>query len=146
MAEQNKIRKTQFASRMRKEMYPLVTCFTEEHSDIIFAEFPGNLKIDLAVAREIVANRLDFTKNTKHYVILDASNVREISSEAKEYMKRPDTGQKNILGIAFIATNPLSTLFANIFIKTQKNFQAKFFSNKDDALDWIIEQRRKNKS
>jgi hypothetical protein len=126
--------------------YPLVTCSTETHSDIIFAEFPGNLKIDLAVAKEIVANRLDFAKNKKHYVVLDASNVREITPEAKEYMQRPDTGQKDILGIAFIATNPVSALFANIFIKTQKDFQAKFFSKKKDAFDWIIEHRQKANS
>ena len=123
--------------------FPLVTCYSEQNSDIIFAEFSNNLKINLVVAREIVANRLDFAKNKEHYVVLDVSNVREISTEAKEYMQRPDTGQKNILGIAFIATNPVSALFANIFIKTQKDFPAKFFSNKDDAFDWIIEYREK---
>ncbi|HMI66385.1 MAG TPA: hypothetical protein VK517_10135, partial [Cyclobacteriaceae bacterium] len=88
---------------------------------------------------------LDFLKDEKHYVIIDVSNVREITLEAKEYMQRPDPGQKNILGAAFVGTNPLSVLFANIFVKTRKTFQAKFFSNKVDAFDWIIEQRRKNK-
>ena len=52
----------------------------------------------------------------------------------------------NILGAAFIATNPVSALFANIFIKTQKDFQAKFFSNKEDAFDWIIACREKVRS
>jgi hypothetical protein len=127
---------------MTIKKYPLVTCKTEKYSDIIFADFASNLKIDLEVAREIVANRLDFAKNKKHYVILDVSNVRDISTEAKEYMQQPNTGQKNILGIAFIASNPVSTLFANIFIKTQKDFQAKFFSDKEDAFDWIVEKRR----
>jgi hypothetical protein len=123
--------------------YPLVTCSSDLNSDIIFAEFQNNLKIDLMVAREIVANRLDFAKNKKHYVVVDVSNVREISTEAKEYMQRPDTGQKHILGIAFIATNPVSALFANIFIKTQKDFPARFFSNKNDAFAWIIEYKEK---
>jgi hypothetical protein len=123
--------------------YPLVVFYVQGNSNIIFAEFPNNLKIDLAIAREIVANRLDFAKNRKHYIIIDVSNVKEITPEAKEYMQRPETGQKNILGAAFIATNPVSALFANIFIKTQKDFQAKFFANKEDAFDWIIACREK---
>jgi len=125
------------------EKYPYVVCSAKKDSDIVFAEFPNNLKINLAVAREIVANRLDFAKNKEHYVIIDVSNVREISTEAKEYMQRVDTGQKNVLGVAFIATNPVSALIANIFIKTQKAFQAKFFSNKEDAIEWIVEYRQK---
>lgn len=127
---------------MKVEKYPWVVCSAEKNSDIIFAEFPYNLKIDLAVAREIVVNRLDFAKNKKHYLIIDVSHVREISTEAKEYMQRPDTGQKNVLGAAFIATNPVSALIANIFIKTQKDFQAKFFSNKQDAVEWILEYKQ----
>jgi len=58
-------------------------------------------------------------------------------------MQRPDPGQKNILGAAFVGTNPISVLFANIFIKTRKDFQARFFTNIEDAYDWIIEYRRK---
>jgi len=125
------------------ERYPYVLCSAKKDSDIIFAEFPNNLKINLAVAKEIVANRLDFAKNKEHYVIIDVSNVREISTEAKEYMQRPDTGQKNVLGVAFLATNPVSALIANIFIKTQKDFQARFFSKKEDAVEWIMEYKKK---
>lgn len=128
---------------MTIKQYRLVKYSMDKNSAILLAEFPANLKIDLAVAREIVGDRLDFLKDEKHYVIIDVSNVREITLEAKEYMQRPDPGQKNILGAAFVGTNPLSVLFANIFVKTRKTFQAKFFTNKDDAYDWIIEHRRK---
>jgi len=124
---------------MIAEKYPLVVFYSEMSSDIIYAEFPNNLKIDLPVAREIVANRFDLTKGKNHYIIVDVSNVRKITSEAKDYLQRPDAGLKNILGAAFIATNPVSAMIANIFVKTPKDFQAKFFSTKDAAFQWIIE-------
>ena len=127
---------------MITERYPLVDCQKEPDSDIIFAEFPRSLKIDLAAAKEIVANRLDFTKSELHYLVVDLSNVRQVSSEAKEFMQRPDTGLKNLLAAAFVATNPVSAMIANIFIKTPKNFQARFFGNKNDAFDWILSQKK----
>jgi len=100
---------------MTIKQYPLVRYSRERLGDVILAEFPANLRIDLEVAREIIGDRLDFAKDEKHYVIIDVSNVREITIEAKEFMQRPDPGQKNILGAAFVGTNPISVLFANIF-------------------------------
>jgi len=120
---------------MEKE--PHVIYYSE--SDIIYAEFPKYKEIDLAGAKEMVANRFALAKHKHHYIIVDLSNVRKISSEAKEYLQRPDTGLKNILGAAFIVTNPVSTLIANIFIKTPKEFQAKLFFTKDAAFQWIME-------
>jgi hypothetical protein len=122
---------------MMIERYPLVVCSREYNSDILFAEFASNLKVTSAVAKEIVANCLDFTKGTKHYFIFDISNVRDISADAKGFLQQPETGLKNILGAAFIANNPVSALIANIVIKTPKNFPAKFFSNRDAATQWI---------
>jgi hypothetical protein len=121
----------------------LTIYYTAESSDIIFAEFPANQKIDLIKAKEMVAHRLDLAQNKKHFVIVDISNVREVTKEAKEFLQRTESGLKDILGAAFIATNPVSSLIANIFIKTPKGFDAKFFSNKNDAFTWIVDQRKK---
>lgn len=112
--------------------------FLEENTDTIFVEFPTNLNVNLTIAKELVASRLNFTKNKKHYFVIDVSNVRAISTEAKEFLQHPNSGLKNILGAAFIATNPVGVLFANIFIKTQKDFDSKLFSNKEDAFEWIL--------
>jgi hypothetical protein len=128
---------------MIMEKYPLIVCYREYDSDILFAEFVHNLKVTSAVAKEIVANCLDFTKGKKHYFILDISNVRDISADAKGFLQQPETGLKNILGAAFIATNPVSALIANIVIKTPKNFPAKFFSNREAATQWINDCKQK---
>jgi hypothetical protein len=129
---------------MKMEDHSLIIMSSpEESGNIVFAEFRDNLKVDLAAAKEIVSSRINFTKNEKHYVIIDLSNVKQVTLEAKEYLQSPDGGLKNILGAAFIAANPVSVLIANIFIKTPKDFHAKFFATKEDALKWIIECRQK---
>ena|SRR5687768_10043391 len=123
--------------------YPLMTCSTEPASGIVFIEFPPNLKVDLAMAQEIVSNRLQFTQNKPHFLISDMSNVRQISAEAREFLQRPEGGLKNILGAAFIGSNPVAALIANIFIKTPKNFHARFFPSRKAALAWIEEHKIK---
>lgn len=130
---------------MTTKKFPgLIISMPEKECNIVFVEFDAKLKVDLEVARDIVNYRLEFTQNNKHYLIADMSNVREITAEAKEFLQSKDGGLKNILGAALIASNPVSALIANIFIKSQKNFQAKFFSNKKDASAWIIEHSKSN--
>lgn len=113
-------------------------------ADIIFVEFSTNLQVDLKAAREIVAKRLSFAGSKKHYLVLDMSNVRAVTAEAKKFLQAPEGGLKNILGAALIASNPVSALIANIFVKTPKEFDAKFFYSKNDALEWVYKQRQRS--
>lgn len=129
---------------MKFKKYRLVSFRTEESEDIVFTEYNEMLKVDLPMAEELVACRLDFTENKKNFLILNVSNAKGVTHDAKIYMQDPDTGMKNILGAAFLASNPVSALLANIFIKTPKSFPAKFFAKKQDALDWIKELKNKN--
>lgn len=128
---------------MRIKEYPFMTCSTEPDSNIVFIEFRPNLKVDLQGAREIVRNRLEFTGNKKHLLILDITNVRQLSAEAKEFLQRPDSGLKNILAAAFTGSNPVAALIANIFIKTPKTFHARFFSSREAAVAWIEQYKTK---
>ncbi len=126
---------------MNIKIYPLVS-FSLEEGNIVISKIKA-LNIDIQAAKEMVANRLDFMKGKKHYILIDISNIKLYTSEAKQYMQDPEMGLKNILGAAFIASNPTSTLIANVFIKTKMNFPAKFFSKKVDALKWIKELKIK---
>lgn len=128
---------------MRTQVYPLITMSIEEDEDIVFVEYRHNLEVTLIYAKEIVLNRLEFTNHKAHYLVLDFSNVKSVSHEAKNYLLDPDSGTKNILGAAFIAGNPVSALIANIFIKPSKGFPSKFFSKKKDAVNWLKEVRGK---
>ncbi len=130
--------------KVNDKEYPFVKFSLLEHSDdIIFQEFKNDLHIDIVVAKEIVDSRIDFSGNVKKiYIIIDLSNVKAVSQEAKFYLQAPADDRKNIMAIAFVANNPVSALFANIFVKATKDYQSKFFTNKDNALVWILESRR----
>jgi anti-anti-sigma regulatory factor len=128
---------------MEKRTYPLCIISTDnEEEDIIFIEYTSNLELNIENAKEIVANRIEFANDKKHYVVIDATNVKSISSEAKEYLLDPHYGAKNILGSAVLASTPVSAMIANIFIKSLKHSPSKFFSRKTDALKWIKELKK----
>jgi hypothetical protein len=124
---------------MIKKFPRLVISILEKERNIVFIEFEPNLRVDLEVAREIVSSRLAFTENKEHYMVVDMSNVRQVTAEAKEFMQSLEGGMKNILGAALVANNPVAALIANIFTKTPANFPAKFFTNKQEASTWIFE-------
>ena len=116
----------------------------DQHDDIIIAEFPNQLKLDLDTAINIVSHRISFTNNKKHYIVADVSNIISMTTDAKRYLQKPEFGLKNIMGAALIASNPLAALIANIFIKTRCDFESRFFSKKDDAINWILNQKESN--
>ena len=128
---------------MNRKLYPSVTLSIQDDEDIIFVEYAPNIEVNLELAKEIVSNRLDFAGEKMHYLILDVSNVKSITSDARTYLLDPNTGTKNILGAAFLASNLVSALFANFFIKSRKGFPTKFFHKKNDALKWIKEIKEK---
>ena len=119
------------------------TLFSTTAEDVIFAEC-RHLKVDLSTAMQIVADRLDFTNHKQHYLVFDMSKVQNVTAEAKKFLQHPDGGLKNILGAALIASNPVAALIANVFVKTPKDFQARFFSNRKDAMEWILARKQKN--
>jgi hypothetical protein len=124
---------------MKEKKYTHITCQLELGTSLVFAEYANNLKVDLKVAKEMVAHRMEFTENKPHYVVIDISNIKEVTAEAKEYMQHPEGGLKNILGAAFIANNPVAELIANIYVKTPVDFEARFFRHREEAVNWIKE-------
>lgn len=124
-------------------MAPVKFSFSERHNDIVIAELMHNINIDLQTAKDIVAQRLSYASNKKHYLVANVSHVLSISAEAKKYLQEPENGQKNILGAALVASSPLSALIANVFIKTPTNFKSRFFTKMEDAMRWILDQKEK---
>lgn len=129
---------------MKLKMQEAVFRFLEP--DIVLASFTSGTRLDLQMARQMVAQRLLFKKNKKHYLIADASNVRSITSEALKFLQKPENRLKDICGAALIASNPLAALIANIFAKTPTCLITQVFSNERDALNWIRIQKNRTKS
>ena len=110
-------------------------------SDVVSAEFSYPLHVNLAIAQEIVASRLMFTENRPHYVIIDMTNITHVDADARDFMRHPDGGLKNIKAGAFLASNPIAAMLANFFVRTPKDFPARFFYSRQEALDWLLAYR-----
>jgi hypothetical protein len=128
---------------METKKYLLVNYSREPDSDIVYCEYNPKLKIDLPIALELTQNYHDFTASAPIYLITDFSGIERITAEAKLYWESEKTGITNLLGVAFIASNPVSALIANLFVKKPRTVLLKYFSDKKAALIWINELKEK---
>jgi hypothetical protein len=122
----------------RKEYRYISVCFHDEMPDIMFCSYAPHLMIDLPIAHELIENRLNFSGGRSVYTLIDFTNVKGVTKEARDYMNRIDGGLKGILGGAFISNNIMATLLINLLLKISKpSVPAKFFTNQQEALKWL---------
>lgn len=120
--------------------------FWKEEDDIIAFKYSPDLYMDIEVAKDIVASRLEYSNDKPMYSVIDLSNLKSVTKEAREYMSQPENGLKGILAGAFISNKPLTTVVINFFLVINKPaVPAKFFTNKEDALNWILKIREEHK-
>jgi hypothetical protein len=94
------------------------------------------------VAKEIVESRLNYTKGRSVYTLIDFSNVKSVTKEARDYMNSPEGGLKGILGGAFLSNSVVATLFVNLYLKiSNPSIPAKFFTSEKDALWWLMKTK-----
>jgi len=118
--------------------YRTTSFWTTESEDIVFFKYAPKLEIDIDVAKEIVESRLHYTNGKSVYTLIDFSNVKSVTKEARDYMNSPEGGLKGILGGAFLSTSVVSTLFVNLYLKiSNPSVPAKFFTSEKDAVWWL---------
>lgn len=112
--------------------------FGKIENDIIFFKYKPSIEIDLQTARDLVQCRLDYTNQECVYTLIDFTNVKSVSKEARDYMNSPEGGLKGILGGAFLSNSVVATLFVNLYLKVSNpSIPAKFFTNSGDAINWL---------
>lgn len=117
--------------------FPNISFWLEEN-DVIAFKYGSNLNIDLPMAKELVENRLEYCDNKPSYCLIDFTNVKSVTKEAREYMNDPNGGLRCILGGAFLSSNSVGNLFINVYLKINKPIiPARFFNNREEALRWL---------
>jgi hypothetical protein len=124
---------------MKKAEYRFITVWKEDtDKDIIFGSYSPRLEIGIEIAKELVRNRIEFSGGVPSYALIDFSNVKSVTKEARDYMNDPRGGLEGVLGGAFLSNNAVSTLFINLYLRINKPVvPAKFFTKKEDALEWL---------
>jgi len=123
-----------------KKNYRYITVWTEElYPEILFGIYAPRLEIDLNTAKELIENRVEFAGGKPMYTLLDFTNVKSVTKEARDYMNSPEGGLKGLLGGAFLSNNVVATLFINLFLKVSHPvIPAKFFTDRTEALNWLL--------
>ena len=118
--------------------FKTTTFWIEDDPDILFFNYAPKIEIDITVAKEIIKSRLEYTRGNSMLTLIDFSNVKSVTKEARDYMNDPEGGLKGILGGAFLSDNAVSTLFINLYLRINKPVvPAKFFTKKEEALTWL---------
>jgi len=123
---------------MEKQQFRYTSLSKEIDDGIIYATYIPKLEINLAIAQELVQNRMSFSENKPHYILIDFTNVKSVTKDARDYMNDPEAGLKGLLGGAFLSNSVVATLFVNLYLKVNNpTIPAKFFTNKADAINWL---------
>ena len=126
-----------------KISYRYITVWREEHyPDLIFGVYAPRLEINLSIARELIANRLEYSGGEAAYCLIDFTNVKSVTKEARDYMNSREGGLKGVLAGAFVSNNVVSTILVNLYLKVSTPVvPAKFFTDRHEALRWLIRIR-----
>jgi hypothetical protein len=112
--------------------------FFKIENDILFCSYKPHIEIDLAIAKRIIHDRMKFTAGESYPILIDFSNMKSVTKEARDYMNSREGGLQGLLGGAFLSNSVVATLFINLYLKINNPpIPARFFTNKADALNWL---------
>ena len=119
----------------KSEFYDLsykddILCLTYKHGPIT-----------IAIAKEVVAKRLELTNGEKVLLLIDDKDLKGIDREARDYLSS-DNGVEGLLAAALLSGNYFSQHLANFFLKITVNkpkIPAKVFANRTEAIKWLHE-------
>lgn len=117
--------------------------FARVEKDIIFLKYKPSIEIDIDIAKDLVKQRMAYTSGKAVYTLIDFTNVKSVTKEARDYMNSPEGGLQGILAGAFLSNSVVATLFINLYLRVSNPpIPAKLFTNGDEAISWLKKIRR----
>jgi hypothetical protein len=105
---------------------------------ILFCSYKPHLEIDITVAKRIINDRVSFTEGKSYPILIDFSNMKSTTKEARDYMNSAEGGLKGLLCGAFLSNNVVGTLFVNLYFKVNSPpIPSRFFTSKAEAIEWL---------
>jgi len=128
---------TIYEGRMTSKDYledDLVKLWKEDN--ILFSEYKSEI-LDLEAAKNTVKSRLQFTDNKTYPVVIDITNIRTVTKEARDYLSRGEA-ISHLSAAAIIANSLATRLLFNFFLTFSKPaLPMRIFNSKDEAIKWI---------
>jgi hypothetical protein len=109
----------------------------EIKENILVASYKTGLKINLAIAMEIVKARLAFTNNQNIPVMILNQGIVSIEKEARDFLSSKN-GIKGVKAAAIVLKTPFGSFLGNFLISvTRPAMPAKIFSTEEAAMQWL---------
>ncbi|WKN42004.1 DUF7793 family protein [Tunicatimonas pelagia] len=105
-------------------------------NQVLYAKYKVPI-IDVTIARNATAYRMQVTGGRKIPAIVDISSVKHVDKEARTFFSSLEAG-KDLLALAVILNNPVTRMMGNFFVKFYRpEYPFMFFTNLAEASKWI---------
>ena len=106
---------------------------------ILFCSYKQHLEINITMAKRIIGDRVVFTEGKLYPILIDFSNMKSVTKEARDYMNSREGGLSGLIGGAFLSKNAVASLFINLYLKINSPaIPARFFTDKAEAITWLM--------
>ncbi|MCW3090010.1 MAG: hypothetical protein JWP81_1079 [Ferruginibacter sp.] len=105
--------------------------------NILVGTYKKNVSINLAIARQIVLDRLSFTEGKMYPSLIMSEGIISMDKPAREYLSS-EQGTAGLVAAAIIANSPFSWMLGNFFMKVNKtSMPVKIFTKIPRAIGWL---------
>lgn len=119
-------------------------CSTWLENGIIYHIYKPNLIINIDIAKQMVAHRLEVTKKTIRPVFVDVCNMVAIDAPSRKYLAGPEA-VKYVSAGAIYLDNYLQFLAGTVFLKIDNPLiPSRLFTTKEKALLWLEQFKHLN--
>lgn len=105
---------------------------------VLYQDYPPGTEITLEDSLdELRAYRANFCKAVRRPIIVDISNVKTVSKEARNIYSSNETAEI-LSAAALIVSNPVSRIMGNFYMGINKTIMpVRMFSTTMDAKNWL---------
>lgn len=119
--------------------------YMEIRNGLLFAKFKTKV-VDLKLAKKIVELRLSFVEGETFPMLLDGSDVKDVTKEAREELSSKQANQLTI-ALAVVVRNPVTRVIANFFLRFQQpNYPFRLFNDIESAQAWLKQYQTKEQT
>jgi hypothetical protein len=109
---------------------------------ILFLDVKETDIFDIHMAKVCVKSLEEFTKNKPYPCLMSVLKIKGISKEARDYFA--NEGDSHILANAMLIKSPIMKMISNFYIMVNKPRKpTKMFTDKEQALEWLIQFKDK---
>lgn len=114
------------------------------HDNIVFVTAVGEQTTPLAELVKEISLKLGAKSTGQVYYLIDLNKCGKNSPEARQMWKELCLSDKT-RKVALFGLHPVAKVLASFFIGITNAKKERFFSSKDEALNWLLEDKSKSK-